>query len=347
MRIFLNTINSRSIFFIVVFFFLINGVPVSAFPPPGGEKPVLSTDDDDATLINAPQIKKGTENFLYQSIEHLNKTELLSLIDSLLDAETIDKSLIEELNQYIQTQYHCPALKDTSDAIFSSYPSHQYYYNWDTKKVHAYSKELSSSDTTILLVLKDFYLPVKGVITSTFGYRNSRHHNGVDIDLRSGTPVSSAFEGMVRIAEWHGCYGNIVIIRHYNGLETFYAHLSKIKVKTGEIIEAGQVLGLGGNTGRSRGSHLHFETRFKGIPINPKFFISFHEDKLQSDSVLLKKARNSYIVSVKGSGFHTVKKGESLYIITRKYGIETRRICELNGISIKTLLKIGQKLRIS
>ncbi len=326
---------------LLLLLFLINMSDVSSAP----RKKALTPAVDDTKYKNTLPTK-NFENYVYQSIEHLTEKELLSLIDSLLDAETIDKFLIKEINQYVQTFFK-PCTKDSSDQSLSIYPANQYYYNWNTQNIHAYSKQLSSSDTSILLVLTNFNIPVNGKITSNFGYRNSRHHNGIDIDLRTGTPVVSAFEGMVRIAERNSSFGNIVIVRHYNGLETFYAHLSKIKVKTGQLIKAGQLLGLGGNTGRSHGSHLHFETRFKGIPINPKSFISFDKNKLQADSVILRRTSSSYMVYAKGSEFHTVKKGESVYTITRKYGMDTRRLYELNGISTRTLLKIGQKLRIS
>ncbi len=255
-----------------------------------------------------------------------------------------------EVNQYILTHYQSPGLLNESGSS-AFYPANQYYHSWNTKSIHAYPVNLSRPDTSYLLVLRQphsiFCVPVNGKITSNFGYRNSRHHNGIDIDLKTGTPVMAAFEGMVRIAERHGCYGNIVVVRHPNGLETFYAHLSKIKVRTGQTIRAGQVLGIGGSTGRSTGSHLHFETRFKGIPINPYSLISFTQNKLPTDSVYLKRTGHNYFVYTKSNGFHIVKKGESLSFIIKKYHLETHRICELNGISKNTMLRAGRILKIS
>lgn len=183
-----------------------------------------------------------------------------------------------------------------SESIEHRYPAHHYYHDWNTNSINPYEFKLSDFEDTIYMELTDsvhcpFNMPVEGRITSNYGYRRYRIHHGIDIDLFTGDPVKAAFDGVVRFAKYAGGYGYAVVIRHYNGLETVYAHLSKIKVKPGDQIEAGDVLGLGGNTGRSTGSHLHFEVRFRGWSMNPKDIISFEEGTLVSDCAELVKSR--------------------------------------------------------
>ncbi|MBL7884089.1 MAG: peptidoglycan DD-metalloendopeptidase family protein, partial [Bacteroidia bacterium] len=208
-------------------------------------------------------------------------------------------------------------------------------------------------DTAISLQLKgnnssDYFHPFDGVITSKFGWRDSAQHNGIDIDLNKGDKVSAAFNGMVRIAKRYGGFGNVVIIRHYNGLETIYAHLWKIKVKPGELVNAGQVIGLGGSTGHSTGSHLHFEIRLKGVPINPKYIVSLSEKKLLADELMVKKTKWGLAAYPKDCKYHTVEKGDTLFEIAKQYGVSTAQIKQLNGFtSSKVRLKAGQVVSVS
>jgi len=159
--------------------------------------------------------------------------------------------------------------------------------------------------------------------------------------------VRSAFPGVVRFAGTFGGFGRLVVVRHYNGLETYYAHLHRLKVKSGDVVEAGETVGLGGSSGHSTGSHLHFEVRFKGVPIDPSHVIAFTEGELLCDTLVLKKTRWSFAAYPMGTQFHTVGKGEHLYAIAEHYGTSINALCDLNGITRKTRLRVGQRLMVS
>lgn len=190
----------------------------------------------------------------------------------------------------------------------------------------------------------DYHHPVSGRVTSRFGPRRRRMHYGMDIDLETGDPVSVAFEGKVRFAGYSKSYGNLVVVRHPSGLETYYAHLSKIQVKSGDYIQPGEIIGLGGNTGRSYGSHLHFEVRFLGKPINPDELIDFETGKLRYTHVELFITKKG--LSLKnGARFHQVKPGDDLYSIARQRQVSLQQLMELNGLKGSEILGIDTYIR--
>ena len=287
-------------------------------------------------------------------IKDLNGEEIISLIDSLLELDAVPIDLVNQINDYAESKLleHDYYVSLTGFYDPSIYPSQSLYKSWDTYNLYPYDECLRKNDNETKLVLQDtinfcyFHPPIKGLITSNFGWRDGRNHNGMDIDLQVWDPVKSAFDGMVRIARFHPGYGRVVIVRHYNGLETLYAHLHRLKVKPGDIVEAGQVVGLGGSSGKSTGSHLHFEVRFKGKPLNPRSVIDFNNNRLVSDSLKLVKNKWSYTPVPLGINYYTVKKGDHLYGIARRFGTSITAICELNGITRNRPLRIGQKLRI-
>lgn len=296
-------------------------------------------------------------NFLL-TIRSKKDAEVYKIIDSLFELPKVPYALINQINYYLAIRN--PITEDLSEdeKKFSQFelepfPSHSFYKNWNTQLPHPYTDELTANDTSFVLQLVDkdtycnYHHPFPGPVTSQFGWRDKRMHYGIDIDLNTGQPVKCAFEGMVRFAKKYGGYGNVVIVRHYNGLETLYAHLHKIKVKPGQIVEAGQIIGTGGNTGRSYGSHLHFEIRFKGNPINPNQIISFKNQCLHSDAIVLEKTKkNTYQAFPKNGIIHEVERGENLSIIAKKYGTSIKKLRELNQLTSKTYLKKGQKLRV-
>ena len=178
-------------------------------------------------------------------------------------------------------------------APYSEIPCDYLYKIWDNHRIHAYNFQRWKMKDTACLVMGyepcDFEHPRQGYVTSDFGHREGGYHYGIDIKLRTGQEVKAAFEGMVRVSRYSSSYGHVVVVRHNNGLETLYAHLSKRKVQVGDYVQAGDIVGLGGNTGRSTGSHLHFETRYLGEPINPNKIIDFKTGTLKNDTIFLTK----------------------------------------------------------
>ncbi|MEZ4799501.1 MAG: M23 family metallopeptidase [Flavobacteriales bacterium] len=238
-------------------------------------------------------------------------------------------------------------------------PAYDTYCHWDTKNLFPQKNGFESLDEPLNVVLCrsecDFVYPADGIITSTFGPRWGRNHNGLDIDLETGDPVSAAFEGMVRISQYSSSFGNVVVIRHANGLETLYAHLSKRLVKPGDYVQAGQQIAEGGNTGRSYGSHLHFEVRFKGDPIDPSLLIDTSKRQVRFWNFLLDKeifekssygAFNANATAARGAAkYHIVKRGDTLSSIARKRGTSVSKLCKLNKIRSTSIIREGQRLR--
>lgn len=230
-------------------------------------------------------------------------------------------------------------------------PASEYYEVWGTKGVNDGRVELKNVPDSILFDCSSYVNPLKkSQITSRFGMRRNRYHYGIDFRLNIGDTVVSAFDGKVRITKFdRRGYGSYVVVRHTNGLETVYGHLSKIKVTEGQSVLAGECIGLGGNTGRSTGSHLHFETRFLGNPINPEKFFNFEtKEPKQAEFLMVKNDAFDYIKEVnalKARKYHKVRSGDTLSRIARRYGTSVNNICRLNGISRNKTLRIGQQIR--
>ncbi len=164
-------------------------------------------------------------------------------------------------------------------------------YGWDSQLVNCYSG--IEVPATAKIDVTGFYLPVPGRVTSHYGYRPRfrRMHRGIDIDLNTGDTVRAAFDGKVRIVSYEARgYGKYVVIRHDNGLETVYGHFSKHLVTRNQFVKAGEPIGLGGNTGRSFGAHLHFETRYLGVAINPAAIIDFENATVHTDVFTFNKS---------------------------------------------------------
>ena len=189
--------------------------------------------------------------------------------------------LINSLNSFSQVN----TSENPADALYNSI--------WITTQTHVY-KDLKVPNEYFILFFK-YCIPLKAkniIVTSKFGYRPKfkRNHNGIDLKCYIGDTIYAAFNGKVRVVKNDPKgYGNYVVLRHDNGFETIYGHMSKQLVQTNEIIKAGDAIGLGGNTGRSTGSHLHFEVRFCGIALNPADIFDFERQKLIKYFYIFKK----------------------------------------------------------
>lgn len=246
--------------------------------------------------------------------------------------------------------------------------------HWNTATTNPYygiSAEQLPEATAIELVdsLELYHYPYKGNMSSRYGPRRGRPHQGVDLPLKTGDPIYAVFDGKVRYSAYSSSgYGNLVIVRHNNGLETYYAHLSVRDVEAGDWVVAGQQIGQGGSTGRSSGPHLHFEVRYSGQTFDPERIINFTTGELRRKELLLKRRHFSIYSKFEQDfddeeevakqeeaerkaaaavQYHTVRSGDTLSGIAKKYGTTVSRLCSLNGIKSTTTLSIGRRLRVS
>ena len=258
-----------------------------------------------------------------------------------------------------------------ADAVFTE--------AWDSNATDPYHLQLENLPLRNTICLVDsasvFVCPNQTKVFSKFGYRHGRQHQGIDLPLKTGTPIYAAFDGRVRVSEYHRGYGNLVILRHENGLETFYGHLSKREVEVGDWVHAGDQIGLGGSTGRSTGPHLHFETRYKGYAFDPEWIADYETGQLRSTVFVLRRSYLSptsrYVPEsldeeddVYGADekiveeeqrkaeelarrYYSVRSGDTLSTIAKKHGKSLRTIQQLNPGVNSNRLRIGQKIRVN
>ena len=252
--------------------------------------------------------------------------------------------------------------------------------DWVPNSINPFKTPLDSLPLRNSICLVDtastFVCPNPTKVFSRFGYRHGRRHQGVDLPLKTGTPVVAAFDGRVRVSTYNKGYGNLVVIRHENGLETYYGHLSKREVEVGDWVHAGDQIGLGGSTGRSTGPHLHFETRYQGYAFDPEWIADYEKGELRKNVCVLRRsyldAHSRYtpesideedeiyadeeriveeekrIAAERAAmRYHTVKNGESLSVIARKEGKSLNAIIKLNPGINPDKLSIGQKIRVN
>jgi murein DD-endopeptidase MepM/ murein hydrolase activator NlpD len=235
------------------------------------------------------------------------------------------------------------------------YPADELYGSWDTLWVNPFRTKEKKIDfpDSFSIDCQSFIIPIDNPlkVTSNYGPRRRRMHKGIDLKVQKGDTVRAAFDGKVRIKgyERRG-YGYYLVLRHPNGLETVYGHLSKFLVSENDIVKAGTPIGLGGNTGRSTGAHLHFETRFLGQAINPNNIIDFetgipHERYYTVYKNHFNKTGNIYTSTSERIVYHRIKKGESLSEIALLYHTTVAELCRLNGLTRTSKLRIGQTLR--
>ena len=228
------------------------------------------------------------------------------------------------------------------------FPADDLYGHWNSESVNPYGSTVVIPDTFAVDV-STYFPPTEGYVTSPFGQRRRRFHYGIDLKVQVGDTIRAAFAGKVRVQEYQRKgYGYYLVIRHNNGLETIYAHLSDFLVESDQTVKAGQAIALGGNTGRSTGSHLHFETRLLGMAINPASIIDFRNYEPVKDTFVFNKAKNLANKYQNGKfAYHRVKQGDTLSAIARKHRTSVQTLCRLNKIKPTTKLRIGSTLRCS
>jgi murein DD-endopeptidase MepM/ murein hydrolase activator NlpD len=217
---------------------------------------------------------------------------------------------------------------------------------WINDQIFAYNTKRDSIRDTVLIICgpdRKFTMPVSGKLFRGFMYT----HKGLDIKLNKGDTISAAFDGVVRYAKYnHGGFGNLVIIRHYNGLETYYAHLSKTLVKVNQLVRSGDPIALGGSSGRSRGPHLHFEVRYKDIALDPMRLIDIDNQKLICSTFPITKRvfyPNDYNVN---AVYYKIKSGDTIGKLAKKYHTSVKEICAMNKLKPNSTLKIGRNIRV-
>lgn len=241
-------------------------------------------------------------------------------------------------------------LKDNSYEEEDLYPALNLYdESWNTTFVNPYKNGILPD--SVMIDVSGFYMPTMGQVTSEFGYRQRfhRNHYGTDLKVQIGDPIHAAFDGRVRIVARQRGYGNVVVIRHNNGLETVYGHLSKHLCQVDQVVKAGDIIALGGNTGRSTGPHLHFETRFLGRPINPEEIFDFTNKVTHMDSYVYyanakRHKTGEALQSVVGIAYHKVTNGDTLFSIAAKYGTKVSVLKKINKLRASKL-KVGQVIR--
>ena len=317
--------------------------------------PVKTIDLTGTVIVNA--------DYANQPVSSINRSDV-SAVDTLDTADEFVKILLygDRTWRYIKIggDKQKPEVFDT---------------HWETTSVNPYQKpvEKLAAVWSIWLVdsLSQFHCPYKGSIRpgGKYGPRKNRRHQGVDLPLAVGAPIYATFPGKVRVSRYsENGYGHYVVIRHENGLETFYAHLSERKVDVGDWVNAGQVIGLGGSTGRSTGPHLHYEVRHQGFSFDPEWIIDFKNGTLRQRLFILKKKyfgvnhanpqnfedempeekkeAATKPATTSAAVYHVIVSGDTLYALAVRNKTSVAAICRLNNITENTVLQLGQKIRI-
>ena len=240
--------------------------------------------------------------------------------------------------EFLENEPVMMSIEEDSTGVFSK--------QWINDQIFAYRIQRDSiKDTLLVLVdsIHPFHMPIYGHLFRGFTYT----HKGLDIKLDKGDTVRAAFNGVVRYAKYNrGGFGNLVIIRHYNGLESYYGHNSKLLVRINQVVKSGDPISLGGSTGRSRGPHCHFELRFKDVPLDALRVIDFNNQKLIAARFPITKKvfyPNDYDVN---AVYHKIKNGDTLGHLARKYHTNTKEICAMNKIKPNSRLRVGSTIRV-
>ena len=357
---------------------------------------VSSTPSKNSNLVNKNAPSIGGDNYDEENFRPANAT-LLNLSDTtmlrlstlggswgyslFLDTLSISmnarKSLFrEDTSNYDNVKMNNIVLISEEIAIDCVWITmRQYYKVWNSNSVNPYGIDASKFKDTVHIALYDsakqqYWSPpmASNRINSNFGYRRYRWHHGTDLDLDTGDPIYAVFDGIIRVKKYSRGFGNHIVIRHNNGLETVYGHLSATDVEVGDNVKAGQMIGKGGSTGRSTGPHLHFEMRYEGNSIDPATIFDFEKNEIKLKDFELTALNFKHLgarvnsththedegeddvnetqTPVRKVVYHKIKYGDSLWKISRQYGVTVSSICKLNKISTRSNLKLGRRLRV-
>lgn len=352
-----------------------------------------STENSDVINKNAPAIGGDSyddENFrpANATLLNLSDTTMLRLstmggswgyslfLDTLAISMNARKSLFrEDTSNYDNVKLSNIVMISEEIAIDCVWITmRQYYKVWNSDAVNPYGIDASKFKDTIQIALYDsaknqyWSAPMaSNTINSNFGYRRYRWHHGTDLDLDTGEPIYAVFDGIIRVKKYGRGFGNHIVIRHHNGLETVYGHLSATDVEVGAYVKAGQLIGRGGSTGRSTGPHLHFEMRYEGNSIDPATIFDFEKNEIKLKDFELTAANFKHLGArvnsththeddgdvdaeethtVRRVIYHKIRSGDSLWKISRQYGVTIASICKLNNISSRSGLRLGKRLRV-
>jgi murein DD-endopeptidase MepM/ murein hydrolase activator NlpD len=286
--------------------------------------------------------------------QHNENSTHAGILDKHISELMADRVVKTDLTQEKIATWEDAFLEEREEWLFPA--DNLYGANWDTRWVDPFRSDTAGVvfPDSCEIDCSSFVVPLHSElrITSPYGPRRRRMHRGIDLKLQIGDTVYAAFSGKVRIrsTERRG-YGKYLVLRHANGLETVYGHLSDWLVDVNDVVRAGAPIALGGNTGRSTGSHLHFETRFLGQAIDPAEIIDFENKVPHRDLFVFRNIRingsksNIYTSSDNRFVFHRVKSGDTLGGIARRYGTTVGELCRLNGLKTTATLRVGQSLR--
>lgn len=266
------------------------------------------------------------------------------------------EAVIDSIDEPLFSEAELDTVFAADSTIFADsayYPAAELYrYVWTSQRLNPYGVKIDSLPDSTLIDVSTFVYPTLSTrITSGFGQRRWRWHYGTDLGVCVGDTIVSMFSGRIRIIDFERRgYGRYVVVRHDNGLESVYAHMSRVLVSLDQRVEAGEPIGLAGNTGRSTGPHLHFEVRLLGNAFDTRKLIDFENRTTWNDSLLITIAdtysHNAALKELSKAVFHTIRSGDTLSGLARKYGTRVSTLCKMNKISTKTVLRIGRKIRV-
>ncbi len=322
--------------------FISLGQKVNSSANPNNQAPITL---DTTVVLDEDSVSASGNKVISSSTEIVPLPYILKK-DSVGDSLRIDTIRLNNLVGTLLADSLYWISVDTNFAIFDSMSVNPYKVEGDKFKDTVTIALYDSVDTDSS---RSWSMPLGGVnyVTSKFGMRHYKWHYGTDLRLAIGDTIYATFDGVVRINKYNrGGYGYYVLLRHHNALETLYGHMSKQLVRVGQHVKAGQPIGLGGNTGRSSGPHLHFEVRFQGNAIDPSQIFEFDSVRVRTPEYQISPKDFAYIKEAKRAMYHRVRSGDTLSHIARRYRVSINQICRLNGIRRSTILRIGRRLRV-